>query len=144
MSVQELEAAEAQTVSAFKSSVEDLALDELSRLEADRDDLAARLAVVTTAIKEVRSVLQATRPKPPPAEKKKKGSAPRVSEAGRQEVLDWLATQNGAEVTVAKLEAAFPHRSNSWAGIALNQLRDEGILRLAGNSGSTKIYKALS
>lgn len=144
MSISELQEAQAQTVQAFKSNVEDLALEELSRLEIDREDLQARLALVTDSIKQVKSVLQATRPKDAPAPRKRNPDrGTMIGPDAKAEVLAWVKGMNGDEITAAKLRAQFPNRSGSFANIALKQLRDEGLIRLAGKSGATYLYRAL-
>jgi ribosomal protein S25 len=137
--------AQEQTLQAFKSNVEDLALEELSRLEQERDELQAQLDLVKTTMREVKAVLAAVGDKKQPRKKHVPGprTSPRVGEAAKQEVLDWIATKNGDEITANTLRQAFPNKSGSFANIVLKQLREEGLIRQAGQAGSTMIYKAL-
>jgi coenzyme F420-reducing hydrogenase beta subunit len=137
--------AEEQTMSAFKSSVEDLALAELSRLEEEREALNVQLEALKDSIRSVKAVLAAAQPKQEGAKRKKKERpGPRASERSVLEAIDWInGLPVGEEFTAAKMREAFPTKNNSWANVVLKQLRDDGLVRLAGQSGPTMIYKAL-
>lgn len=134
---------EAQTLNAFKSNVEDLALEELTRLEAERVALDEALTSVKDAIKSVRAVLSAARP--PQAKKKEpsKAGAPFKMSLDREvAITDWLRG-NEDEITSKTVQAQFPEWSGSYVNMALKQLRDDGVLRLAAMAGSMRIYRAM-
>jgi DUF4097 and DUF4098 domain-containing protein YvlB len=141
--------AEAQTASAFKSSVEDLALEELSRLDLRQLDLQGRLAVVQDEIKAVKAILKATsssRARPKPKQKKKEASKAgnpfKMSEEREVEWVRWL-TGNRAEITSKTAAAQFPEWSESYVNMALKDSREQGVLRLAATSGSMNIYRSM-
>lgn len=132
------------TLSAFKSNVEDLALEELLRLEAQRKELEDALASVVSDIKGLKTVLRAINP--PQAKKKKepsKAGAPFTMSAEREaELREWL-TGNEAEITSRTMRARFPSWSGSYCNMALKEFRDTGVLRLAAKTGGQHIYRSL-
>lgn len=138
----ELLEAEEQTMAAFKSSVEDLALAELQRLEEERERINLQLDGVKASIREVKNVLLATRPKAEKPAKKTTRTTPRLGPESVAEALAWINEQEG-EFTAAKMREAFPKKNNSWANVVLKQMREDGHVRLAGQSGPTMIYRAM-
>lgn len=135
---------EAQTLASFKSNIEDLALEELSRLETERVALDEALASVRESIKSVRAVLSAARP--PQAKKKKepsKAGAPfKLSEEREVEVIRWL-TGNTDEITSRTARAQFPNWSASYVNMVLKHMREQSLLRLAATSGGMNVYRSL-
>lgn len=135
---------EAQTMAAFKSNVEDLALEELTRLDSLQLDLQAKLAAVQGEIKAVKAILKATSgghaaPKPKP---KKKQVPFSMSEEREAALIQWL-TGNTDEITSKTAATQFPEWSDSYVNMALKELRETGVLRLAATSGSMNIYRSL-
>lgn len=143
MSLQEHEA---QALASFKSNVEDLALEELARLEVERDQLVSALSDVNAAIKSVRAVLLATRPRPSKQQTKKQpskaGDSFKMSLDREVAITDWLHG-NEDEITSKTVQAQFPEWSGSYVNMALKQLRDDGVLRLAAMAGSMRIYRVM-
>jgi hypothetical protein len=134
---------EAQTLQAFKSNVEDLALEELSRLETERVAMEEALASVKESIKSVRAVLAAARP--PQAKKKAAAKAVtpfKFSDERESLIIRWL-TGNTDEITSASTRDRFPNWSGSYVNMALKHLREEGVLRLAATSGGANVYRSL-
>jgi hypothetical protein len=131
---------------AFKANVEDLALDELRRLEADRKSLAEQLEAVTEQIKSVKAVLRAIHPgaKSGPKPKPKAATTPfSMSEEREGEFMRWL-TEIGPEVdvTARKVYERFGW-SESYCNMAVKMLREQGVLRLSATAGSTRIYRSM-
>jgi hypothetical protein len=136
---------EVQALDAFKSNVEDLALEELARLDAEREKLEKELGQVKDAIKSVRAVLTAARPASPKhlAKPKAKKQVPfSMSEEREGELVRWL-TGNTDEITSKTAKVQFPDWSDSYVNMALKELRETGVLRLAATSGSMNIYRSM-
>lgn len=136
--------AEAQTMGAFKSNVEDLALEELQRLDLLRLDLQAQLDGVLNEIKAVKTILRAAGgPTSPSKPKPKKKQTPfSMSEERESALIQWLSG-NEDEITSKTAAAQFPEWSDSYVNMALKELRDTGVLRLAATSGSMNIYRSM-
>lgn len=133
----------------FKTSVEDLALEELSRLQEDERDILASLNRVRAEIKTVRAILMAARPtstKPPKkASNSPKSGGSRPFKMGPEKRAEIIAviTGNDEELTSSRVSQLLPHWSVSYIGFALKELREEGALRLAAQSGGTNIYRSM-
>ena len=139
-----LEEGTSRTRGVFKQSVEDLALEELQRLDMIQLDLQGRLAVVQDEIKAVKAILRATAPPKPPKKKEpsKAGVPFKLSEDREAEIIPWL-TGNRDEITSRSTREQFPSWSGSYVNMALKYLREEGVLRLAATSGGQNIYRSL-
>jgi hypothetical protein len=137
---------EARTLDTFKAGVEDLALENLGRLEAERVELEKALASVKDSIRLVRSVLAAARPdaKKQKAAKPKKQGTFVMSEERETEAIQWF-TEVGPEfeITSARMRDRFPNWSGSYVNMTLKELRDTGVLRLAATSGGANVYRSL-
>lgn len=138
------EEAEAQSQSAFKSSVEDLALEELTRLQDERKIIADQLTEVDGAIKTVKAILRAATVggTPGPKPKKQPTSAFSMSEEREGEIIRWL-TGNEDEITSKTVKAKFSGWSDSYCNMALKWLRETGVIRLAATAGSMNIYRSM-
>ena len=150
MSLAQLEAdmeAEAQTRSAFKSQIEDLALVEVERLSREEETLASALQSVRSELTAARRVLGAVTPAPPKPEKKDKAAAGKtahLSNHRREQALAWI-TNNVSEFNVKDAAAALEW-SESQAATALILFREEGLVRLSrmgGSTNSTKFYRSM-
>lgn len=146
MSLLEVERPSTQS---FKSSVEDLALEELARLVDRRDAITRDLEAVKAEIRSVRAVLTATttsRVKPGPSGKKRKpngeGKRQRISQERRDLFMGFLEG-NENEFTSETLHEAFPNLSRKYCATALATLRSEGVVRLASKSGLVNIYRSM-
>jgi hypothetical protein len=135
------------TTTEFKSVIEDAALDELSKLETQRELLARQLNEVRTQIIAVRNVLRAVRPeqRPKTSKPQKNGSAAttfKMSEDRFQQATEWLRSQDeDFEFTAAEAERALGW-SNSYATQGVHQLRNAGMIRLVRKEGQKLVYKA--
>ena len=134
---------EAQTLSAFKSNVEDLALVELNRLEAEQKVLSEALASVHDSIKSVKAVLRGVTVNGHKPKLKSKAQVPfSMSQDREGEVIRWL-TGNKDEITSRTIKVQFPGWSESYCNMTLKFLRETGVLRLSGTAGSMNIYRSL-
>ncbi len=129
-----------ETLGVFKSNVEDMALEELSRLTVRRDTVASELKAIDSTIRSVRAVLGAVQPKQEKKPKKKQTGSTQISAKIKAQFLEWLPKQTG-DITAKSIQAAFGV-SDSYANMVAKQMRDEGYLRLSATSGSTNIYRA--
>lgn len=134
------------TLEEFRSSVEDLALEELQQLDARRTTLEAELADVKDGIRIVKSVLGSARPAPRKV-KKTKAKDPTefaMSEDREKEFLDWLADV-GSETDIASkdIKERFPTWSGSYANMVAKKMREDGVLRLSARHGSSNIYRSM-
>lgn len=137
--------ADAQTSQAFKSSVEDLALEELSRLTDEATKLRAAQHNIQEEIKAVKAILRASTGKSNPGTKpgtKKKQSPFSMSDERIEAFETWIRTTDG-EITSRAVRAAFPNWSDSYCNSALKEFRERGILRLSATSGGMNIYRSL-
>lgn len=137
-----------ETERVFRSSIEDLALAELTRLTEAKDELEGKLAEINESIRQVRAVLRvttATKPGPKGARKRpsQSGQAFRLSAERQEEIEQYLANINGAEITATKLNEALPHWSASYCNMALKRLREDGVLRLSAMAGTQKVFKVV-
>jgi ribosomal protein S25 len=127
----------------FKTSVEDLALEELTRLSELREVQESDLANTIAEIKSIKSVLRAVTPQAPKKKKEaSKAGTPFVMSAERTaEVHQWL-TGNENEITSRAMRDKFPW-SGSYCNMALKMLRETGVIRLSATVNGTNIYRSL-
>lgn len=139
--------AESQTSQAFQQSVEDLALEELQRLQLEREQIQAQLNTLDSQMRTVKSVLKAAlngHGKPGQPKGKKKQSPFSMSEERTAEMVSWVTSlSEEQEITTAVVQRAFPGWSNSYCGQALKVMREQGHLRLAATSGQAHVYRRL-
>lgn len=132
-----------QELEGFKTSVEDLALDELSRLQGELAVLNAALTENRAAMKAVRTILAATRPASlKQAKKAKKQSSFSISGERYAVVVAWLDGYEG-ELT-AKMLYEHTGWSSSYCNMVMKFLREQGTIRLAATSGSQHIYRSMA
>lgn len=131
---------------AFKTSVEEMAQTELTRLEADRELVEAQLEELDSNIRTVKSVLKATQNgKPGPTKGKKKQSPFSMSAERTEIVVAWLQTLDPeTEISNKLLRSTHPEWSDSFCNGALKVLREQGYLRLAATTGQALIYRRLA
>lgn len=134
---------EARTAS-FTASVEDLALEELTKLDAQRKTLQGELAEVQDRIKEVKAVLRVIHPAQQKPARKKAGTGkphPGLSAEFRALASEFLKG-NESEITARSFSDEFGW-SQSTANRALVDMRELGFLRLVGRSGQKHIYRSM-
>lgn len=143
-----LPAADEQTLTAFRSSVESIALAEIDQLEARRVALTTELDDVLYQLKTVRAVLRASnngnggRPKGSKNRKSQAGKSFTISPERSAEIMPWLEGNN-EEITSSTLRAKFPSWSGSYCNMVLKQLREENIVRLSGTAGQSNVYRSM-
>lgn len=143
-----LTAGDEQTLSAFRSNVEDLALAEVNRLDARRIELTTELDAVLYQLKAVRAVLRASqngnggRPKGSKNRKSQAAAKFTLSPDRAAEIMPWL-TGNNEEITSTTLRAKFPSWSGSYCNMVLKHLREENVVRLSGTSGQSNVYRSM-
>lgn len=132
---------ESQTGSGFTSNIEDLALEELTRLDKNRAHLQGELAAVQDEIKAVKAVLKAIHPaQPKPAAKKSGKGYTRLSDELRAMMTEFLK-DNEDDITAPALVAHF-NWSQSTANRAISDMRQLGFLRLVGRKGQRIVYRS--
>lgn len=130
---------EVQTLDAFKSNVEDMALEELSRLRVRREAVASELTALDGSIRSVRKILGTLNP-PTPKQRKARESQTKVGDGVRTRFIEWAAGREG-DITTA-LIASELGVGKSYANMLAKQMREEGILRLSATSGPSNIYRS--
>lgn len=130
---------EEMTLDAFKSNVEDMALEEMSRLTERRDELQSELNSVNESIKGVRTILRTINPKPKRVRSASK-TKQQVSPEMRTRFIEW-ATGHEGDITSRMISDAFG-LSRSYGTLVAKQMREEGVLRLSAQSGPTNIYRS--
>jgi Fic family protein len=132
---------ESQTGS-FSSNVEDLALEELGRLDQERMTLQGLLAEVQEQIKEVKAVLKAIHPQQPKQQKKKAGGRTQALSAENRALASEFLRDNENEITARSFSERFGW-SQSTANRALIDMRELGFLRLIGRQGQKHVYRSM-
>jgi Fic family protein len=133
---------ESNVSASFVSNVEELALEELTKLDQIRAMLQGELSQVHDEIKAVKSVLKVIHPKQTKLPAKKSGGrVSRLSDENRALATEFLR-DNEDEITAASFQAKFGW-SQSTANRALVDMRELGFLRLAGRKGTKHIYRSL-
>jgi hypothetical protein len=131
-------------IGSFKSSVEDLALEELGRLEETRQGLEQDLSNIVSEIKAIKAVLRAVNPTPVAKKKEPKKQVPfAMSEERESEAVQWITSLGESEITSKMMREQFPDWSDSYVNSALKEFRDQGVLRLSATSGSMNVYRSL-
>src|SRR4051812_7521621 len=127
----------------------------LGELQDQREELASQVAVIDEESKRLKAILRAAfperfhatqqPPKPQPTTKasKKSGATGRGISVDKtdeleQWVRDWLKDNDSVTQTDARLHLGW---DQSRVSAGFHALRDRNVLRLAGTSGSRKIYR---
>jgi hypothetical protein len=142
---------QAKALDVFKTSVEDLAVEQLLRLEEERTMVSAALGSLNEQIKQVSSILRSVNGKNPGTKQKAKRERKRKQYASdfamgqerETEMINWLTGNKGNEITIREVQAQFPNWSSSYCNMSLKMLRETGVIRLAATSGATNVYRTL-